>query len=544
MGLESTPAVLEGALMGIPRWTPREQLNKQEQFVIGRLKRTGKLFAFLRMQRHVLFDEAFQQELESMYRVTGEGKVPIAPALLAMVVVLQAYTGTSDAEAVEHAILDARWQLVLGTSGHKKPPFSQGTLQAFRDRLVEHDMDRRLLERTIEVARRTEAFDWKKLPRQLRVTVDSRPLVGAGRVEDTINLLAHAARKVLSCAAELSNTTPARLAAKAGVPLLADKSIKAALDLEWSDPAQKSTAIVTLVAALDCLDAWLRKELASEVDEPPLSEHLATLAQLRAQDLDPEPPGGKPRIRTGVAQDRRVSVEDPDMRHGRKSSSKRFNGFKSHIAMDIDSDLILACAVMPANRPEEEGIPLLRDDLSIPSYDVGELFIDRGYIASADVRAMADAGRLVVCKPWAHPNGRFFPKRDFLIDLQKKVITCPSGKRKAFELGTQIRFDSNDCRRCAKRSDCTPNNGMRGRSVQIAEDEALQQKLQEASASAVGREHLRKRVVVEHRLAHLARKQGPRARYRGTRKNLFDVRRHAAVLNLETVQRVEERSAA
>lgn len=530
--------------MGTPRWMPREELSEQEQFVISRLKRTGKLFAFLRTQRHVLFDDAFQRELEAMYRAGGEGKEPVAPALLAMVIVLQAYTGASDAEAVEHALLDARWQLVLDTNGRKKPAFAQGTLQAFRDRLVAHDMDRRLLERTIEVARQTAAFDWKKLPRHLRVAIDSKPLVGAGRVEDTINLLAHAARKVLSSAAELSNTTSSRLAAMAGVPILADKSIKAALDLEWSDPDQKSSAIVTLVAALDRLDAWLRKELANEIGEPPLCEHLATLAQLRAQNLDPEPPGGKPRIRKGVAEDRRVSIEDADMRHGRKSKSKRFNGFKSHIAMDIDSNLILACAVMPANRPEEEGIPLLRDDLAIPAYDVGELFIDRGYIASADVRAMADAGRSVVCKPWAQSNGRFFPKSAFLINLRTKLITCPNGKQRPFKLGTTVRFDAADCSQCPKRSACTGKSGERGRQVRIAEDEPLQQKLRKEIASPAGREHLRGRVVVEHRLAHLARKQGPRARYRGTRKNLFDVRRHAAVLNLETIHRVEERAAA
>jgi len=530
--------------MGMPRWSPREELSKQEQFVIGRLKRTGKLFAFLRTQRHALFDDDFQQELESMYRATGEGKMPVAPALLAMVVVLQAYTGASDAEAVEHAILDARWQLVLDTGGRKKPAFSQGTLQAFRDRLLAHDMDRRLLERTIELARDTAAFDWKKLPRQMRVAIDSRPLVGAGRVEDTINLLAHAARKVLKSAAELLATTPSLLAATAGVPLLADRSIKAALDLEWSDPAQKSSAIVTLVAALDRLDAWLRKELPHEVDEPPLSEHLATLAQLRAQNLDPEPPGGKARIPKCVAEDRRVSVEDPDMRHGRKSSSKRFNGFKSHIAMDMDTNLILACAVMPANRPEAEAMPLLRDDLAMPSHEVGELFIDRGYIASPDVRAMADAGRSVVCKPWAPPNGSRFPKSAFLINIQTKVITCPNGKKKTFELGTKVSFAAADCRQCPKRAACNGNVVDRGRQVRIAEDEPLQQKLREEIASPAGREHLRERVVVEHRLAHFARKQGPRARYLGTRKNLFDARRHAAVLNLETIHLVEERAAA
>ena len=528
--------------MTTPRWSPRAELNKQEEFIVSRLKRTGRLFAFLRVNRLAIFDDAFQEELASMYRVTGEGKVPVPPAMLAMAIIIQAYTGESDAEAVEHSILDARWQLVLDTLGRKKPAFSQGTLQAFRDRLIAHDMDRRLLERTIEVARESTSFDWKKLPRKLRVAVDSRPLVGAGRVEDTINLLAHAARKVLSCAAELSNMTPARLAEKAGAPLLVGKSIKAALDLEWSDPTQKSSAIVTLVDQLDRLEAWIRRELANDIDEPPLSDHLATLAQLRAQDLDPEPPDGKPRIRKGVAEDRRVSVEDPDMRHGRKSKSKRFNGFKSHIAMDIDTDLILACAVMPANRPEEEAIVPLRDDLSIPSYEVGELFIDRGYIASNDVRAMAEVGRSVVCKPWMQPNGRFFSKRDFLIDLQRKVITCPNGKTVAFDFGRSVSFEASDCRQCPKRSACTASKS--GRTVQIAEDEALQQSLRRKIATPEGRKRLRHRVPVEHRLAHLARKQGSRARYRGVRKNLFDSRRYAAVLNLETVHRVELRAAA
>jgi hypothetical protein len=95
------------------------------------MKRTGKLFAFLRMHRHELFDESFQAELLAMYRETGEGKMPVAPALLAMVVLLQAYTGAPDAQAVELSIVDARWQMVLGVIGDDEPPFSQGALPAF-----------------------------------------------------------------------------------------------------------------------------------------------------------------------------------------------------------------------------------------------------------------------------------------------------------------------------------------------------------------------------------------------------------------------------
>jgi hypothetical protein len=42
---------------------------------------------------------------------------------------------------------------------------------------------------------------------------------------------------------------------------------------------------------------------------------------------------------------------------------------------------------------------------------------------------------------------------------------------------------------------------------------------------------------VEHKLAHLVRRQGRRARYRGVRKNLFDLRRASAIQNLEAIQR-------
>ena len=66
--------------MLVVRWSPSVTLSRREQFVVGRMARTGKLFAFLRKSRHELFDDAFQAELEAMYRDSGEGKQPVAPA--------------------------------------------------------------------------------------------------------------------------------------------------------------------------------------------------------------------------------------------------------------------------------------------------------------------------------------------------------------------------------------------------------------------------------------------------------------------------------
>jgi Transposase domain (DUF772) len=200
--------------MTTPRWTPLSEITKREAFLLNRLQRTKKLFRFLREHRLELFDAAFQDELASMYRDGDEGKEAVPPAQVAMAILLQAYTGSSDAEAIESAVVDARWRMVLGTLGpdEAEPPFSQGTLQRFRQRMIAHDMDRRLLERTVELAKKTRGFDYKKLPKTVRLAVDSRPLTGAAKVEDTFNLLGHAARKLLKCAAAIAGLEPSTLA--------------------------------------------------------------------------------------------------------------------------------------------------------------------------------------------------------------------------------------------------------------------------------------------------------------------------------------------
>jgi DDE family transposase len=75
-------------------------------------------------------------------------------------------------------------------------------------------------------------------------------------------------------------------------------------------------------------------------------------------------------------------------------------------------------------------------------------------------------------------------------------------------------------------------------SVSIHPDEALLCELRERQLTEVGRAKLRERVAVEHALAHIGHWQGRRARYRGLRKNLFDLRRCAVVHNLHVLARV------
>jgi hypothetical protein len=142
--------------MTIARWTPPVAPTRQEQFILKRLGRVRKLLGFLRLHRHELFDDVFQNELASMYRTTGAGKEARPPAMMAMAMLVQGYLGISDAEMIELTVLDLRVQMVLGCLGAEEPPFSQGALQEFRDRLIAADLDRRLLETHRRIGQRHE----------------------------------------------------------------------------------------------------------------------------------------------------------------------------------------------------------------------------------------------------------------------------------------------------------------------------------------------------------------------------------------------------
>ena len=225
--------------MTIERWTPPVATSEAEDRILKAVKTTRKLFAFLRLHRHEIFDEKFQESLVSMYRDTGAGAPAQPPAMLCMAMLLQGYTGISDREAVQLTIVDARWQLALGCLGARTAAFSQGALQQFRERLIANNLDIRLLERSVEVARRAKVFDWKKLPKSLRVGMDSRPLVGAGRVEDTVNLLGHAARRIAECAADITGMSFDEVCQRSQASVLLAPSVKAGLDVDWSDSVQK-----------------------------------------------------------------------------------------------------------------------------------------------------------------------------------------------------------------------------------------------------------------------------------------------------------------
>jgi hypothetical protein len=148
----------------------------------------------------------------------------------------------------------------------------------------------------------------------------------------------------------------------------------------------------------------------------------------------------------------------------------------------------------------------------------------------------------IVCNPWKSQNGRQFPKSAFRLNLRDHTIECPQGHVQPFVFGTVVEFDPDVCDRCPVRPQCTTAEFGHGRSVAIAENERLQARLRQQIQTAAGREALRERTMIEHKLAHISQRQGNEARYVGVRKNTFDLRRASAIQNLETLDLAEVQS--
>jgi len=301
---------------------------------------------------------------------------------LALATILQAYTGVSDDEVIEATVMDRRWQLALDCLDCDTAPFSKGTLVGFRARLIAQNWDRRLIERTVEIAAQHQVFG----ARQLRAALDSSPLWGAGRVEDTYNLLGHALRKALSVIARQQGRGLAAVAEEAGAALLGGSSLKAALDLNWDEPVACAQALTIILTTLETVEAYAAGQPLGQAAAAQVASSLAVAEQVRAQDVTADA-AGQPVLRQGVAKDRRISVEDGAMRHGRKSQSRLIDGYKRHVLHDLDSALVRAVGLTPAHAPEASVTDAILADLAEQRVVLGELPIDRAYLSSTLVRS-------------------------------------------------------------------------------------------------------------------------------------------------------------
>jgi len=248
-----------------------------------------------------------------------------------------------------------------------------------------------------------------------------------------------------------------------------------------------------------------------------------------------------------VTRDRIVSVHDPEMRHGHKSASKRFEGFKAAVAVDPDTQLITAVDMLSANAGDSQcALEMVEASEANTGIEVEETIGDCAFGDGATREIFEQAGRKLVARV-AHPHNQGqFPKDAFQIDLTAGTCTCPAGQvtHTTVPEGTRrdrdgraiqyraFQFEAAVCDRCRLRLACTRTRPGKGRRVRIHPQERLLQAARALQASPQFHEYRGKRQAAEHRIGRLIQLGVRQSRYFGQAKTLFQVMLAATVANL------------
>jgi transposase len=492
-------------------------------------------YGWLASQRGELFrDEAF-----AGLSVLDNGRPSVPPSLLAVALVLQTYDGVSDDEAKQRADYDLRWKVALGVELDTRP-FAKSTLQEFRAQLIVHEEQAAIFQQSLELAKRRGKFRTKTgEQRKLKVALDTTNILGRGAVKDTYNLLGDGIVKLARVLAKLSRRPLGAWAeAEGSGRYVGPTSLKGTAEIDWGDATARRRFLGEIVADADRLleqARVVRSGLApGSTAEATLVEAAGLLSRVLLQDVERREDG--PAIKEGVAPDRLLSVHDPEMRHGRKSASKRFDGYKAAVAADTDEPLIVAVEVLAGNASDAEGaLALIEQAEATTGCAVDATLGDCAYGSGETRQAFAAAGRTIVAKVPNPSNQGCFPKTAFVLDLDATSATCPAGQttqdfRPSATGGGQFRFAPAGCAACPRRAQCVRGSG--GRTVTVHPQERLLQAARAFQASPAFAESRRRRQAVEHRIARLVQLGIRQARDVGTPKVRFQLLLAAAVANL------------
>jgi len=500
----------------------------------------------------VLHRECFNLFPDAMFAdlFTGVGRRSVPPMIVAVVMVLQRIEGLSDREAVDRFAFDARWKYAAGGLDFDYPGFVHTVLVDMRARLAASGRPDRIFEVTLEVARAAGLVGRKRV-------LDSTPLYDAVATMDTVTLVRSAIRGLLKIA-----DTELEAELRAGLCRDDDYAAAGKPVCDYDDRAAREALVDALARdAVGCLAVLDGREV-----DPAVAQAGELLATVVGQDLDQDGEDGVFRIVRGVAKDRVISTVDPEARHGRKTSAHGFDGYKGHVALDPDSEIITATGVSAGNTGDAASAgDLLADDLEATTSGEGTnndtedegdavdgsgagdpdaetveplaVYGDAAYGAGELLAELEKAQVTVMCKvqPPNAPGGRF-TKDVFDIDQAAGTVTCPGEHtvaiRPAKDGGGTAVFGAL-CVACPLASACTSSAS--GRTIKIGPHEAHLVRARAAQADPAWRaEYRATRPKVERKIGHLMRRRhgGRRARVRGQTKVNADFSLLAAAVNL------------
>jgi hypothetical protein len=531
--------------------TPKQAdlLCASERFCEGRVS-PESIYGVLHRECFTLFPDEMFADL-----FTDVGRRCVPPMIVAVVMVLQRIEGCSDREAVDRFAFDVRWKYAAGGLAFDHPGFVHTVLVDMRARLARSTRPNRIFEASLEVARRAGLVGRRRV-------LDSTPLYDAVATMDTVTLIRSAIRGLLAVADTELETVLRAVLRREDDYRVAGKPV-----CDYDDPAAREALVDALARdAMALLVVLEGRELAAAV-----SQAGALLATVVGQDLDGDTTDGVFRIARRVAKDRVISTVDPQARHGHKTAARGFDGYKGHVGIDPDSEIITATTLTPGNagdggaaadlitdlipaenHPEEpihpEG-PIHPEEPAQPGTEqagteqasteqASKVFGDCAYGSGEFQSTLEEHGIDSGCKtqPPAPRPGGLFTKDRFDIDLDRDTVTCPNGVTTPIRRGTDgagtARFGA-ACAGCPLRAECTTSEA--GRTVTVSAYEAeLARARARQSDPAWQADYTATRPKVERKIGHLMRRKhgGRRARMRGLVKIAADFALLGAAVNL------------
>jgi transposase len=502
------------------------QVGMFDAAVLTRPLPEGSFFALLaehgdRIVRDVDFTDCYAARM---------GRPSIAPSLLAKVMLLQHRTGVSDEQAMECVAWDLRWKVALGlTVDHQG--WHPTSLTKFRARLLLHKKEGLALENTLRLAGELGMLDGTA-----EQIIDSTPMLGAVATQDTVRLVRHGVRKLIDAVSIVDDEL--------------GRCLDDGLEFDYVSPGEKPDCrwrektererMLTRVAedAERALTAVTHSE--GLLDDDAVGAAHGLLRELIGQDFDTDPDGTLV-LHQGTRSGRIISTVDPEMRHGRKSSQTRFDGYKlTASATNAAEPLITAVHVAPASETDGPQAKHLIDSLT-PALRPERILGDTAY-GNGPVRAELADRHVEVLAPV--PEGTSvkdrFGKRDFVIDLDAGTVTCPSGHSAQIstsEAGNRsVTFPRAVCGVCPLRARCSPTRP--SRQIDLLAHEELLIAGRRALTDPVTANHLRRtRPRIERLLGLLAHRYGARkSRYIGTAKARLQAAWAAALVNLNPIR--------
>lgn len=354
------------------------------------------------------------------------------PATVMMSLVLLRWTeeGMSRLASTKRARTDAQWRAALGVSLDEDVP-SERTLRDFekflRPRHPEVGQPRYLLfhEHVVRLCLKGDVLGESPV-----WATDSTPMWCYGAVKDTVRLLGSGLQMLSRIWARATQRTVAEVATEWETPWLSAKSVKGRLAIDWRDPEARADGLDRL--AQDVLRSIERVTLHLGTVRAGFRRALDKLSRrllrIVRDDLETDA-DGRLVIARRVAEDRLVSFTDPQARHGRKSKSRTFKGFKLHLVGDVVSGLIASVAVTPGNVHDSQPAHRLIHRASRLLDGIDQLLGDTAYGGASfrrKIREELGVEVLAPPPPSTRPKNGRFGKADFEIDFAAGAVSCPN----------------------------------------------------------------------------------------------------------------------